>query len=89
MTGGNPVKLVLDHNMIAKVSHQLPLNVLRVSLQSNKIERVDVQRVAAAGKLREINLSKNKICKFHKLPVVFGSLRVLNLSQNLLTDSVV
>ena len=82
----DPCKIQCDNNLIKQVKIPVASNVVILSLCKNNIEKFDFQVLPA--KIRELNLSCNKISRFqeHHHPITLGSLRALDLSQNLITD---
>ena len=66
----------------------LARNIINLNLSQNKIEKIDILLISeGAKKLRELDLSQNRIAKFYcEQKCTFSSLRSLNLSSNLISD---
>ena len=83
--GYDPCKVSCDNNLINNLKAPLAKNIVMLSLMKNQLERFDFSLMPP--RIRELQLTSNKISKIiTNQTMTLASLRVLDLSQNMITD---
>lgn len=78
----------LSKNSFTNFPHKkcLPVNLKKISLRGNNIEKVEINKNNESCSLIYINLRNNKIINFNYSSSTENNLKIINLSKNKLSD---